>query len=299
MMKRKRKKRPELTRKVPIVRREKVRVEALEPATWRLVISAENDGAMNMAIDEAIAEAVKAGESLPTLRFYGWSPPCLSLGRTQSADVIDFTAAKRLGWEVVRRASGGRAVLHMDELTYSIAAREQEPRVKGGVLESYRRLSAGLLRGLKEIDVLPERAQAYYDDQGEIGPACYDGPSDYEITIGQRKLIGSAQRRSHNLVLQHGSIPLRGDITRIVDGLNLTLGEKMALRNRLRWRAVSLEYATGQVWNSADLTQHLINGFSTALKLDFQTEPLSAKELERAHAIRAEKFGNDEWTMRR
>lgn len=298
-MKRERKKRPELTRKVPIVRRQRVRVEALEPATWRLVISAENDGAMNMAIDEAIAESVAAGESLPTLRFYGWSPPCLSLGRTQSADVVDFAAVERFGWQVVRRASGGRAVLHIDELTYSIAAMEQEPRVKGGVLESYRRLSAGLLRGLKAIEVLPERAQAYYDDQGDVGPACYDGPSDYEITIGQRKLIGSAQRRSHNLVLQHGSIPLYGDITRIVDGLDLTMGEKMALRNRLRWRAVSLEYATGKRWDSAELTEHLVNGFAHALQLDFQTEPLSAKELERANVIRAEKFGNDEWTMRK
>ncbi len=298
-MKRERKKRPELTRKVPIVRREKVRVEALEPATWRLVISAENDGAMNMAIDEALAESVKAGESLPTLRFYGWSPPCLSIGRAQSADVVSFPDTQKLGWDVVRRASGGRAVLHIDELTYSIAALDDEPRVKGGVLESYRRLSAGLLRGLKEIGVLPERAQAYYDDQGEVGPACFDGPSDYEITIGQRKLIGSAQMRSGNLVLQHGSIPLAGDITRIVDCLDLTLGERMALRNRLRWRAVSLEYATGKVWNSADLTENLINGFSQALKLTFETVPLSERELARASEIRAEKFGNEAWTMRR
>lgn len=298
-MKRERKKRPELKRKVPIVRREKVRVEALEPATWRLVISAEDDGAMNMAIDQAIAESVKAGESLPTLRFYGWSPPCLSIGRAQSADIVNFPAVERLGWDVVRRASGGRAVLHIDELTYSIAALDSEPRVKGGVLESYRRLSAGLLRGLKEIGVLPERAQAYYEDQGEVGPACFDGPSDYEITIGQRKLIGSAQMRSANLVLQHGSIPLLGDITRIVEGLELEMGERMALRNRLRWRAVSLEYATGKAWESAELTEHLVNGFSKALNLEFQTESLTEKELARAAEVCAEKYGNKEWTMRR
>ncbi|MGA9352036.1 MAG: hypothetical protein WBW48_25020, partial [Anaerolineae bacterium] len=119
-------------------------------ANWRLLKTGLVDGATNMAIDEAILWAVAEGKSPPTLRFYGWEPPCLSIGFSQSMEgEVDVDKCLESGIGFVRRPTGGRAILHADELTYSVVAPQTEPRVAGGVIESYRRLSLGLIAGLR------------------------------------------------------------------------------------------------------------------------------------------------------
>ena len=123
------------------------------PATWRLIVDGEADGATNMAVDEAILSHVSEGRSQPTLRFYAWSPPCLSLGRSQPLADVDLAACRAAGVDIVRRPTGGRAILHTDELTYSVALPQDDPRVAGDVVDSYRRISEGLLAGLHQLDV--------------------------------------------------------------------------------------------------------------------------------------------------
>ena len=292
--------RPKLLVTVPTRKVERTRVEPLEPATWRLIESGALPGALNMAVDEAIAEAVAAGDSPPTLRLYGWQPPCLSLGQAQPWDVVDFERCAALGWDVVRRSTGERAVLDIDGATYMRGGPENEARVRGGVLESYRRLSTGLLAALRALGVGPERAQSYYEDKGESGPACFDGPSDYEITLGQRKLIGSAQMRKRGIVLQHGALPLFGDITRVAEGLAFDLpGQRLALKNRLRWRATTLaEGLRGRQLSLAEAAACLRQGFAQALALNFVEAGLTATELARAEALCAEKYANPAWTKR-
>ena len=114
-----------------------------------------------MAIDEAILWAVAEGKSPPTLRFYGWEPPCLSIGYSQSMEgEVDVDKCREVGVDFVRRPTGGRAILHADELTYSVVASQSEPRVAGGVIESYRRLSAGLVAGLRGLGVEASQALA-------------------------------------------------------------------------------------------------------------------------------------------
>jgi len=190
-------------------------------ATWRLLNTGPADGAANMAIDEAILTAVAEGKSPPTLRFFAWEPPCLSIGYSQAADDVDITKCQQAGVNVVRRPTGGRAILHTDELTCSIVASQGEPRVAGGVVESYRRLSAGLVRGLRFLGVDVAQAEAGHGTVAPIGQdadvsaACFDAPSAYEVTAGGKKLVGSAQVRRRGAVLQHGSLLLQGDITRI------------------------------------------------------------------------------------
>ncbi|MEP7357949.1 MAG: lipoate--protein ligase family protein, partial [Anaerolineales bacterium] len=195
------------------------------PATWRLLHSPAADGPLNMAIDEAILLAVAEGASPPTLRFFDWRPPCLSLGYSQPVADVDLARLAQLGYGLVRRATGGRAILHTDELTYSVIAPQDEPRVRGGVMESYQQLSAGLMRGLALLG-LNVRADKQYDPaaaDAAKGPVCFEVPSNYEITAGlggqPRKLLGSAQVRKRGVVLQHGTLPLHGDISRIVDTL--------------------------------------------------------------------------------
>lgn len=296
-----RKARPTLTQLVPKQSAESIPIDSFVPARWRLLITGPADGATNMAIDEAIAEAVRAGKSPPTLRFYGWQPPALSLGIAQEADVVDEARCAILGWQLVRRPTGGRAVLHIDELTYAVIAPETEPRVKGGVVESYRRLSVALTAGLRELGVVPERTLPYYADRGAAGPACFDGPSDYEVTIAQRKLIGSAQMRRAGVVLQHGSLPLAGDVTRVCEGLRFeSEGQRLALRNRLRWRATTLAEALGGAQIAAEsATDALIQGFATTLALTFSAETLTEAEADRAEQIRVAKYANDAWTYRK
>ena len=122
-------------------------------ATWRLLRSTPADGATNMAVDEAILRVVATGQVPPTLRFYAWKPACLSLGRAQPLADADLEALQAAGFDLVRRPTGGRGILHVDELTYSVVAPQVEPRVTGGIMESYRRLSAGLMRGLERLGV--------------------------------------------------------------------------------------------------------------------------------------------------
>lgn len=269
------------------------------PATWRLLNTGWQDGPTNMAIDEAIADAVAANASRPTLRFYGWDPACLSLGYGQTYTVADWEACAGRGWHVVRRPTGGRAILHVDELTYSVCAPESEPRVRGGVLESYQRLSAALAEGLTLLGVAPERAPDAHGRPAGKGPVCFDLPSSYEITVEGRKLVGSAQARKKGIVLQHGTLPLYGDIGRILHALCLESPQQRAqMEARLQQTATTLEASRGRRVPFDEAAAALQRGFSAALALTFEEEPLTADEQTRVQEIRAEKFADDAWTRR-
>jgi lipoate-protein ligase A len=236
---------------------------------WRLVISPAATGAVNMAIDEALLEAVIRRESPPVLRLYAWSPPCLSLGHAQPLGVVDQQAVAALGWDLVRRPTGGKAILHTDELTYSVVGRADDPRLEGGVLASYRRLSAGLLRGLGSLGLAPPDLQL----SGEAAtgdpdnPVCFEVPSPYELTWRGRKLCGSAQLRRRGGVLQHGSLPLTGDLGRICAGLELP--DREQARRSVRDRAVTLEQALGRPIGWEEAAAALAQGFRATFGLEW------------------------------
>ena len=187
---------------------------------WRLLITPPARGAWNMAVDESILETMGSGAVLPTLRLYAWEPACLSLGYAQPVTDVDLPRLHARGWEMVRRPTGGRAVLHTDELTYSVIAPLNEPRVAGTVLESYRRLAQALVQALNLLSLpvqVNENSSAPHAKA--TNPVCFEVPSAYEITVGGKKLVGSAQARRKAGVLQHGSLPLAGDLTRIIQVL--------------------------------------------------------------------------------
>ena len=263
------------------------------PATWRLIQSAPADGAMNMAVDEAILRAVAEEKAPPTLRLYAWAPPTLSLGRAQHSSDVDDQALAALGYGLVRRPTGGKAILHVDELTYSVVAPEDEPRVTGSIVESYRRLSQGLLRGLERIGVREPEADQRVGSSSLRGPVCFEVPSDYEITAGGRKLVGSAQMRSNGVVLQHGTIPLCGDITRICRVLRAQPDPA-----RVRARATTVEDALGHEVHWDEAGEAMVLGFSEALRLRLERGDLTAEEEDRAEALRRSKYGADNWTYR-
>ena len=261
--------------------------------TWRLLNTGYLDGATNMAIDEAISRAVQANLVPPTLRFFGWNPACLSLGQAQPGGDVDREACRTAGVDVVRRPTGGRAILHTDELTYSVIAPEREPRVAGTIVESYKRLSEGLLNGLMLMGVPTRQVERSDEHDRDQGPVCFEVPSNYEIVFGGKKLVGSAQMRKSGVVLQHGTIPLQGDIARI----SLYLA-KHPDQDRVRNRATTVESAIGRVVDYDDATRLMAQGFAEALNLQLEAGELISEEQTWAEELRREKYAADEWTYR-
>jgi len=254
-----------------------------------------SDGATNMATDEAIMLAVAAGKSPPTLRFYGWSPPCVSIGYAQALDQeVDLDACRRYGYTWVRRPTGGRAVLHIDELTYSVIAPLDEPRVSGDILTSYRRLSRGLVTGLRLLGCRVEQANPSCIRGQSASAACFDAPSAYEILASGRKLVGSAQARRRRVVLQHGAIPLEGDVGRIGDVLVLSREARTTLRDDLRRKATALDDALGRTASFHECAEALRVGFSEALHLTLLHGELTPDEQVAMHLLR-EKHRKREW----
>jgi lipoate-protein ligase A len=275
------------------------------PAAWRLVHSPPADGATNMAIDEAILRAIADAGAPPTLRFFDWRPPCLSLGYAQPVADVDAERLSLFGYGLVRRPTGGRAILHADELTYSVIAPMDEPRVRGGVVESYQQLSAGLLRGLAHLG-LSVRADREYSapETGQAkGPVCFEVPSNYEITVGDggrpRKLLGSAQVRKQGVVLQHGTLPLTGDIGRICDALDFASeDERRRASERVRERAATIADLMGHEVSWLEAADALAQGFAEALNLDLREGPLTPREQGLAETLRVEKYGTEGWNAR-
>jgi lipoate-protein ligase A len=254
-----------------------------------------------MAVDEAILEATVEGNVPPTLRLYAWQPPCLSLGYAQPVADVDKERLAGLGWELVRRPTGGRAILHTDELTYAVIGPQREPRLQGSILESYQRISQALLAALRLLG-LPAQAHALQSENpnGDAkGPVCFEVPSNYEIIVYGKKLVGSAQARKREGVLQHGTLPLWGDLTRITQALCFKdENERGGAVGRLKARATTVEEILRYrvPWDEA--AQAFVSAFEQELALKLKPANLSQAEIARTGELLSAKYGNQEWTER-
>lgn len=264
----------------------------------RLIYDSPTIGRYNMATDEAILNAVSAGESPPTLRLYGWEPLCLSLGYGQRSREADIDQLAANGWDIVRRPTGGKAILHGDELTYSLALPTDHPLAAGDVVTSYLTISRALAAGLELLGVHPQ-ADPMSATATTAGPVCFEVPSHYEITVGGRKLIGSAQVRRKGGILQHGTLPLHGDLGRICTGLaypDETARE--AGREQIRARATTLEAALGQRVSWKATADAMVRGFSQTFQLEFIVGTLTPSEQSDTERLQAV-YGSTEHTLRR
>jgi lipoyl(octanoyl) transferase len=269
---------------------------------WRVIFESDfTTGQRNMAIDGAILEAVSQGLQSPTLRLYGWKPMCLSIGYGQRVREADRDGLTDNGWHLVRRPTGGKAILHGDELTYSVSLPIDHPLAYGDVVESYRQISLGLLQALQHVGLAPKS-----EHQGDglkdktKGPVCFEVPSHYEITVNERKLIGSAQVRRKQGILQHGTLPLFGDVGRICDALAFeTLEDRELQRDNVRDRAVTLADVMDNPpsWEIAALAVE--QGFCEQFDLEAHRGALSMRELQRTEDLLDEQFNNPEWTNKR
>jgi len=273
---------------------------------WRLIINEEPlDGSVNMAIDETLMLSQTKQERLPTLRFYSWKPAALSLGYFQRANSeIDLDACRKTGVDVVRRLTGGRAVLHDKEVTYSICVAQEEPWIPPTITASYRYFSQGIAKGLSKMGIDSQMSMpraAYGQTQKQVGsPACFDAPSHYEMTVVGRKLAGSAQVRKNGVILQHGSLLLEFDPEKLA-GLFLpsSTGKGQKLADALSERAISLSEMMDPMPSWDAVCVALIGGFQEALGLDFLVKGLTEGEQQESHELSENKYRQDSWTLRR
>ena len=246
-----------------------------------------------MAIDEALIENVASGASKPTLRLYGWKPAAVSIGYFQSLiEEIDVEACKRMSIDIVRRMTGGGAVFHDTEITYSIHIPEKSGLVPKGILESYRAVSEGVLEGLANLGVT-----------GQFVPL-NDIVAPYTLPSGEvqlRKISGNAQTRKQGVIVQHGTILLSVDVEKMFSILKVP-DEKMKgkLIADIKQRVAGLDQILGRSVSFDEAEKAFIEGFKKAFPgEDFAADELSTTELERAHVLAHEKYGTSGWNASR
>lgn len=267
---------------------------------YRLLIDRPTFGAWNMSIDEAIMNDVINGLSLPTIRFYAWQPATLSLGYAQPSSDADHQRLYERGWQLVRRSTGGRAILHQHELTYSVMFPESHPIAQLGIIDSYRQISLAITHGL-ELLGLQTQAERKQGSLKDMGAVCFETPSHYEITTQDgRKLVGSAQLRRRGAVLQHGTLPLYGDVSDICDALVYPDGKARDLSKiSVRKRAATLQDALGVIIGWDDAVKAMVSGFQTIFEADLIQDNLSHHEQAEVGRLARDVYGHDEWTFRR
>lgn len=266
---------------------------------WRLITHDPQIGAYNMAVDDALLQSVALGDSVPVLRLYGWSPLCLSIGYGQRLRDADLGRIQANQWGLVRRPTGGKAILHGDELTYSVALPADHELAQGDVVESYRRISEALIAALEYFGLMPQSEKQAKGNSG-LGPVCFEVPSHYEITSNGKKLIGSAQVRRKIGILQHGTLPLTGDIARICDVLTYnTEAEREAAKEQVRNRATTLEEVLGKPISWNDAAEAIAHGFADTFNLDLRFDTLTEAEENKSQQLMQTTYAHPDWIQKR
>jgi lipoate-protein ligase A len=240
-----------------------------------------------MALDHALLESVQQNPRA-VLRLYGWRPACLSFGRHQPArDHYDGAAARRLGIDVVRRPTGGMAVLHDRELTYAVIAPAD---LLGGPRRSYHTINAALVAGLQKLGAPAQLAPGSKRSAfGSVHP-CFAEPAAGEVVVGGQKLVGSAQRCEQRTLLQHGSI--------LLDGSQDVVASIAAVPFQLNGRATTLAALLGAVPPRTELIAAMAAGFAEVTGYEVVAGVLGEATVQRASQLEA-LYGSDDWTWRR
>ena len=239
---------------------------------FAFIDTAAHDGEWNMSFDVSRAEAVDAGNASPMLRVYRWDPWCISLGRHQSETDIDVGRAQRDGIGIVRRPTGGRAILHAEELTYSVVM----PSEGRGIMEVYKSISEALAEGLRAFvpDIEMARSQPdfqkLYREAGSI--PCFSSSARYEIEYGGRKLVGSAQRRIGSTVLQHGSVLIGAAHLKLADYLAVDDATRDDIRADMVRHTVTLRDVTDRAVSFEEVRDALRAGFEKTWAVCFSPE---------------------------
>ncbi len=266
--------------------------------TWRFIDSGPCSAAYNMALDEAVAHAVRKESAPPTLRFYGWDVPSVSIGCFQKAHDIDTIFCRENRIPLVRRMTGGRAVLHYHELTYSFSVKTASGPFSQGLLDSYKKISSAFGLALLKTGISPELKL-----QREAGhcssatrqprsPSCFQSTSYGEISVNSIKIIGSAQKRWPDGLLQQGSIPLSQDENAMA--AIFRLGSK----NDTRKSSVGLTEIVPEL-DIDSIKDSIRISFEETFNAKFTFSVPSKEEIVFARELEAQKYLSPRWTFKR
>jgi lipoate-protein ligase A len=243
-----------------------------------------------MAVDEVLLEGHVASHAsaAPTLRLYGWRPAALSLGRFQQASTAhDPSYLRENGIDLVRRPSGGGAVLHEYERTYAVVGRLRGEPFPGSVLDTYRAVARALCSALGLLGLVA-RAQGSQGRADRSQAACFGAPSAHEIEVAGLKLAGSAQLRRRGAFLQHGSLLLRADAQRLARAIGLDEPPQ---------GYTDLTRALGEAPAVEELDRCLVGAFEKTFSTRLEPDELAPDEIERATRLRCWKYQTAVWTM--
>jgi len=250
---------------------------------WRLIVDGPVDGALNMALDRAIQVRRQQGSAPPTLRLYRWSRPTVTLGRFQRVEGVDASFCQANGIDIVRRFTGGRGVLHDDEVTYSVIAAVDDG-VPSGVARSYRHLCAALAEAYAALGA---RAELTERDRGHRGTeACYLQTTRADLSSGDAKLSGSAQVWLGETVMQHGSFVMTRDVASEARVFRL---DPVQAR-RLADHTTTLEALLGRRPGHDEIIDAVKRGFERSLGITLVGGELGADEAELAASLAAERY---------
>ena len=262
-------------------------------AVWRLIDTGPLSGQENMAIDEALFRCFDPASSPPVLRLYGWQPSALSLGRFQKAgDDLDLDRCRADNLIIVRRITGGGAIYHADELTYSLVCSPSQIPAAASVKDSFRVLTSFLLDFYRALGLQAGYAADLSPAGSRLGqrtPLCFAGRECCDILVNGRKLGGNAQRRSRGVIFQHGSIPLKN---RVQQGMNYLTIKPQGLE-----QATSCLADQGIGADVEQLKQTLVEQFQAQLGVTMQASELTAEERGLALRLAAGKYRADRWNL--
>lgn len=265
---------------------------------WRLLPYTVNAPAYNMAVDEAIFQCYLEGLVPPTLRFYGWDPPSLSVGYFQDlAGEVNPANLAAGGFGLVRRPTGGRAVLHHHELTYSVVAGATHG-LPNNLAESYLYISRAFVAAFQHFGIIAEM-HPKTTAEASITGACFESPSWYELKVGRRKLVGSAQLRHNGSFLQHGSILLDFSAADLASVLQLPAELSLdRFTERLHQKVTSF-HDLGLIVDPKRLANAIVDGFRNLYQLEFAEQPLLDVEQQMVQNLIAGKYANPDWNYTR
>ena len=231
----------------------------------RVIEYGVRDAYQNMALDQHLLLLCEQGCEHGFLRFYGWRQSALSLGRFEPVDVIDLDRARDDGVQVVRRPTGGRVVMHGDDLTYAIIVPKHEGH---NLAETYRTISMCIIKGFEAMGLSLSLNRGSGRNGGSAGSPCFGSVSRYEITWRDRKLVGSAQRVGRQAVLQHGSIPIGHGYLDVADYIGGDMRSRAGMRGAMAASTCCLADAMTVGADALSIGRTLMEGFRSHFVVD-------------------------------
>ncbi|GAA0428809.1 octanoyltransferase LipM [Lentibacillus halophilus] len=268
---------------------------------WYFLDTGHLDAAVNMALDEALLNWHREGEIPPTLRFYGWSRPTLSVGQFQKIHkTIDFDAIRTYQCQFVRRLTGGSAVLHDNELTYSVVVSEDHPGIPASVSDAYYVLSKGLVEGFKNLGITVDYAMPDKHAARDRSAVCFEKAAFYEMMADGKKLSGNAQTRHQGVLLQHGSIPMDMNTDMLYDLFRFSNEDiKQRARESFQKKAITIDQLTNKTHTYDMMKEAFYTGFETGLDVTLHPFELSSQQWDDVYHLAETKYRTTDWNYHR